>query len=212
MVNYEAEADRVRQAMLPLCEPLHDVFTTAETTRRDRLPMFDMPQYRWAGTHCIRAFAHLELSKAGPGALGDWALYGNHSRNGELWLTDGNYRVRILHGLSDEQVPPPGSGLTRRAFYCNPPLDSPEPLFGPPSDRLLVLWRIGEKSGAPAFRVVRTIGTWKFGSTEKVDLDFMLPSQAEVLKGLKFTPADDDLELQLPAEENGLGDVDGISG
>ncbi|MBO2459863.1 hypothetical protein [Actinomadura violacea] len=212
MRNLEAEADRVRQAMMPLCEPLHDVFTTAETLRRNRLPMLDVPQYKWLGTHCIRGFAHYEMSRIGPGALGDWALYGNHARNGELWLTDGNYRIRILHGLSDEQVPPPGTNLSRRAYYSNPRLDSQVPLFGPPNDRLLVLWRISASTGAPAFRVVRTIGTWKFGKTEKVDLDFMLPRQADDLATLAFEPADDELELQLPAEENGVESADGLGG
>lgn len=212
MRNFEAEADRVRQAMLPLCEPLHDVFTTAEALRRDRLPMLDVPQYRWLGTHCIRGFAHYEMNRLGPGALGDWTLSGNHARNGELWLTDGDYCIRILHGLSDEQVPPPGTNLSRRAYYSNPRLAAQGKLFGPANDRLLVLWRIGLKSGAPAFRVVRTIGTWKFGSTAETDLDFMLPRQASDLAALKFVPADEELELELPAEENGDGHAGGLSG
>lgn len=212
MRKVEEEAIRVREALLPLCEPLHDVFTTAEAVRRDRLPMLDLPAYRWLRTHTIRGLAHLELSKKKKDDLGPWSLSGNHARNGELWLTDNDYRVRILHGLSDEQVPPPGSNGERRAYYSNSPLVTQSPLWGPHLDRLLILWRIDAKTGAPAFRVVRTIGTWKFGSTEKTDLDFLLPKHAEDLASLRFEPADEELELDLPAEEGGAEDARGITG
>ncbi|GAA0403317.1 hypothetical protein GCM10009530_64150 [Microbispora corallina] len=209
MIKVEEEAERVRDAMLPLCEPLHDAFTTAEAERRARLPMLDLPIYKWLHTHTIRGLAHFELSTK---KLGPWSLYGNHGMNGELWLTDNNYRIRILHGLSDEQVPPPGTNGERRAFYANIPLIQQGPLWGPPNDRLLVLWRIAPKTGAPSFRVVRTIGAWKFGSKEKTDLDFALPKTAEDLATLQFIPTDDDLELQIPAEEGGVEDAGGISG
>lgn len=209
MTKVEEEAQRVRDAMLPLCEPLHDVFTTAEAERRERLPMLDLPQYRWLHTHTIRGLAHFELSRK---SLGPWSLYGNHGRNGELWLTDNQYRIRILHGLNDEQVPPPGPNGERRAFFANIPLMHTGVLWGPPNDRLLVLWRIDPTTGAPGFRVVRTIGDWKFGSKEKTDLDFLLPKSADDLAALRFEPVDDGLELDLPAEEGGVEDAGGIPG
>lgn len=209
MRKVEEEAERARDALLPLCEPLHDVFTTAEAERRARLPMLDHPQYRWLHTHTIRGLAHHGLSTMD---LGTWKLYGNHGRNGELWLTDNDFRIRVLHGLNDEQVPPPGTNGNRRAFYANVPILEQGVIWGPRNDRLLVLWRIDQETGAPAFRVVRTIGAWKFGSREKTDLDFPLPKEAVDLAALRFDPADDELELELPAEEGGVEDAGGISG
>lgn len=202
MVNVDVE--RVRAAMADLCEPLHDAFAWAEQKRRRRLRELTDPSYRWLGTHLIRGFAHHRLAKAD---LGAWSLTGKHSRNGELWLGDGDYRVRVLHTPDDEAVPAPGSNLQRRAFYLNPPLAlyPEEPLFGPVNDQLLALWRIDPQTGAPFFRVVRPIGLWKFGSAAKTDLDFLLPETAAELHELYFQPHDEGLELELPKEEPGYG-------
>lgn len=208
-------AERVRSALLPLCEPLHDVFGWAEQVRRDRLPeLDDDPRYRWHGTHTIRALAHYGLEQR-HGQLGDWRLSGNHAQNGALWLTDGSYRVRVLHALNEDDVPPPGANATRKAFYRNAPLiGAVIPLFGEPNDKLLALWRIEGKTGAPCFRVVRPIGDWRWGAHQATDLDFILPETTVELAGLKFEPSDDDLGLDLPLDdekerEDGGGGVAG---
>ncbi|MFC5288451.1 hypothetical protein ACFPM7_15425 [Actinokineospora guangxiensis] len=198
MVNGHVE--RVRSALLDLCEPLHDVFASAEQLRRERLPELAGPAYRWHGTHTIRAFAH-RLLAAKAGELGDWMLAGNHAQNGALWLTDGCYRIRVLHTLNENDVPPPGFSGARRAFYRQPHLGGTIPLFGEPDDKLLVLWRIDPVSAAAGFRVVRPIGNWKLGSHAQTDLDFILPSTSDELADLAFEPTDDDLGLELPHEE-----------
>lgn len=212
MVNDDVE--RVRDALACLCEPLHDAFTTANTLRRERLPeLANDPQYRWHGTHTIRAYAHHQLS--GMDDLGPWAVTGNHAANGALWLTDNNYRVRVLHTLSIKEVPPPGTNRERRAYYRNVPLAQvQDPLFGPRNDRLLVLWRIDDETGQPGFRVVRTIGTWKFGERAKVDLNFMLPTTAADLAELMFEPSDDDMLLDIATDEQegGAESAGGIVG
>lgn len=212
MVNDDVE--RVRGALAHLCEPLHDAFTTANTLRRERLPeLADDPKYRWHGTHTIRAFAHYALSQMDD--LGPWVLSGNHSRNGELWLTDTQYRLRVLHTLSHKHVPPPGSNWQRSAFYRNVPLvHLQDPLFGPPNDRLLILWRIDGESDQPGFRVVRPIGHWSFGERAQVDLNFFLPATAADLADLTFEPTDDDMQLDIPNEglEGGADSAGGISG
>lgn len=119
MVNDHVE--RVRSALLGLCEPLHDAFTWAEQLRRERLPeLAEGPDYRWHATHTVRALAHHRLSQLN-GELGGWKLSGNHSQNGALWLAEGSYRIRILHTLDECDVPPPGTNRARRAFYRNPP-------------------------------------------------------------------------------------------
>jgi hypothetical protein len=196
MVNHDVE--QVRFSLLGLCEPLHDVFAWAEQLRRERLPeLADSPDYRWHATHTIRALAHYRLSHMMEG-LGDWSLSGNHAQNGALWLTDNTYRIRILHTLNETDVPPPGTGRGRRAFYRNRPLTGMAPLFGPANDKLLILWRIASGTAVPGFRVVRTIGEWKWGSLAEADLDFTLPRTADELADLTFHPTDEGLSLELP--------------
>jgi hypothetical protein len=200
MVNDAVE--RVRTALLPLCEPLHDAFTWAEQVRRERLPeLDDDPEYRWHATHTVRAFAHRRL-KADIDELDlrPWQLSGNHAQNGALWLTDGSYRVRLLHAINEDDVPPPGPNRTRKAYYRNAPLAEVIPLFGEANDRLLVLWRIDPRTGMPTFRVVRPIGDWKWGHQQVTDLDFILPETTAELASLRFDPSDDDLGIFLPSD------------
>ncbi|MDQ3222457.1 MAG: hypothetical protein M3Q75_03145 [Gemmatimonadota bacterium] len=207
--------ERVRSALLGLCEPLHDAFTWAEQLRRERLPELSTgPAYRWHATHTVRALAHYRLCQAS-GELGGWKLSGNHSQNGALWLTDGSYRARILHTLDECDVPPPGANCARRAFYRNPPLLDELPLFGEANDKLLMLWNITSTSAVVSFRVVRPIGNWAWGTHAKTDLDFPLPQTAEELADLAFEPSDEDLALELPSEEEegeGDNDASGIPG
>jgi hypothetical protein len=194
------EVERVRDALADLCEPLHDVFAWAGQRRSEALPELVRPEYNWHGTHTIRALAHHRLRRAG---LGAWTLSGNHARNGELWLTDSDYSLRILHALNDKDVPPPGPNRARRAYYHNPPLPLQEKLTGPVNDKLIALWRL-DPSGAPSFRVVRPIGRWRFGGTAKTDLDFPLPEMAIDMRSLHFEPAAEGLEdVRLPEEEEG---------
>lgn len=197
---FKDEVERVRSAMADLCEPLHDVFSHSGQSAREKFPELNHRIYQWHHTHTVRALAHNLLMKRG---LGVWTIAGNHARNGELSLTDGDYTIRVLHALSDKDVPPPGPNRARRAYYANPPLPFPEPLFGPPSDRLLALWRMNVH-GEPSFRVVRPIGRWAFGGRAKTDLDFPLPETAEDMHNLHFEPADEPLdEIDIPKEEEG---------
>jgi hypothetical protein len=207
--------ERIRSAMLGLCEPLHDAFTFAEQRRQELLAhLDDGPDYVWFGTHTVRAFAHHRLRQLKK-ELGSWKLSGNHARNGELWLTDDHYGVRMLHSPNGGVVPPPGSNLARRAFYCNPPLAGMIPMFGDLGDKLLGLWRIDPETAAPVFRIVRTIGEWKWGKHQKTDLDFPLPATADELADLSFEPTDEGLGLDLPLDdqqEEGDSDAGGITG
>lgn len=208
----EADVERVRTALEDLCEPLHEAFSWADTRRSERLPeLSDRASYGWHATHTVRALAHFQLSKSD---IGIWSLTGNHARNGELWLSDGSYCARVLHAISDEQVPAPGSNVARLAYYRNRPLplNWQLPLIGPPNDRLLLLWRIESKTHKPVFRVVRPIGDWKWGYRAKTDLDFFLPETAADLHALQFIPSDEGLELEIPGDEGGAEDAGGIPG
>lgn len=209
--------DRIRTAMTDLCEPLHDVFARAGAAKilarpdDEHDPDFSGTEYGWFRTHAVRAHAHYFLKRHN---LGSWSLAGKHQRNGELWLTDGDYRVRILHGPSETDVPPPGHNAARLAYYHNPRLPFfSETLFGTPDDRLLVLWRLDAETGIPAFRVVRPIGRWKYGRRAKVDVDFHLPPTADELTDMQFNPSDEGIHLNIPKEEEGNGiRAGGISG
>ncbi len=207
--------ERIRTALSDLCEPLHDTFAWAEQTRRARLPeLIDSEFYGWHATHTIRALAHHKLREVKPGTLGPWRLTGRHSQNGALWLTDSNYRVQLLHAHVDDHIPPPGTNAARQAYYNNPPLPFQLPLGGEPNDRLLGIWRIDPVSAAPTFRIVRTIGRWKWGERAKVDLEFVLPETAEELTDLEFQPTDEGLDLWMPEaeDEEGGDDAPGLSG
>jgi len=202
------EVANIRDATAELCEPLHDAFAWAEQHLSKQLPELHSPAYRWLRTHNTRGLAHHRLSRS---ALGSWTLSGNHARNGELWLTNGDYKIRLLHGFRDDHVPAPGPNRQRRAYYHNPPLPEfyQEALIGPTRNKLLGLWRI-DPTGAPLFRVVRTTGPWNFGDSSKIDLDFPLLTTARDLQELQFVPQDEVLELQLPNEET--RDADGTGG
>ncbi|MGN2642056.1 MULTISPECIES: hypothetical protein [Nocardia] len=206
--------ERVRSALSDLCEPLHDTFAWAEQIRRSRLPeLADADLYGWHATHTIRALAHHKLHQARVGSLGAWKLAGRHSQNGALWLSDGNYRVHLLHAHADDYIPPPGTNEARQAYFSNPPLPPQLPLSGEANDRLLGVWRIDRESATPTFRIVRTIGPWRWGERAKVDLEFVLPETAQELSDLEFQPTDEGLDLWIPeAEEEGGDDAPGISG
>jgi hypothetical protein len=209
------DAERISSAVADLCEPLHDVFTWADQHRREKLAELDgRPEYQWLGTHHIRAMAHFRMSGTAVD-LGGWKLTGNHARNGELWLTDDEYRVRLLHAMHDKDVPCPGPNGQRRLYYRNVPLpqmpQAPK-LFGPPDDRLLFVWRIHMQTGTPIFRVVRPIGNWRYGDHALTDIDFILPDTAADLSALQFEPTDEGMELDIPDERKDMGDAGGFAG
>lgn len=210
MLNEDVE--RVRTALSPLCEPFHDVFTWADDEARKRLDgdlLGGEHPYGWLVTHMTRALAHSRLDRQD---LSPWKLTGNHAHNGELWLSDGQFRVRVLHSTSAIEIPAPGSNPRRRAYYCNRPMVQQLPLYGAAEDRLLILWRILPDVG-PAFRVVRPIGTWSFGGVARVDLDFYLPDTADDLSDLRFDPVDEDLELPWDEDdEEGGKSAGGVAG
>lgn len=211
MINH---VERIRTALLPLCEPLHDAFAMAEQVRRTRLEEVDGEPYRWFHTATVRAYAHLYLQRYD---LDPWKVAGNHAQNGPIWITDGDYQFRLRHTYSEEHVPPPGHTEASRAYYRQPPLVpmqlnlfNGEPV---PDDKLLGLWRVDPESGAVGFRIVRTIGSWKWGERAKTDLEFILPETAEDLENLQFDPDDRETDLELPGDdEEGLDDAGGVTG
>ena len=100
--------------------PSTQIFTWADTRRCERLPeLEDLSTYGWHATHTVRALAHSQLTMTD---LGVWSLHGQSCPERNFWLSDGNYRARVLHAITDTQVPPPEYNTARRAYYRNRPL------------------------------------------------------------------------------------------
>lgn len=198
----------------PLCEPMFDALEwAAEQAKERRAPMLLKPIYDWLGTHSTRALAHSRLTDAD---LGGWKLTGNHRRNGELWLTKGLTRARLLHSDSAKRVPRAGHNSARVAYYRNPPLfDLPNqttPInFEEDASRLLMLWRVvNPATFEVAIRVVRPITEGSVSESCKVDIDFMLPRSEEDMLGQEWVPSDDDIDL--PDDETGTGEEESGDG
>lgn len=196
--------NRVVNAMTPLCEPLHDALAYGSARAKEALPeLATQPDMVAVTTHLVRGLALLNLREAD---LGDWRLIPLNNAGIQLALND--LRLRVLHEAPNGDVPPPGYTAARKAWYCNPLLSRGQPRE---SGNFLGIWSIGE-AGAPSIRVVRPVGPWKLGSKEAIDLDFPLPSVAEDLSALSFTPVDDEIEIVLPGTEGDSEPQFGISG
>lgn len=202
----------------PLCEPLYDAFEwAAEQAHERRDPYLKLRIFDWLGTHMTRAYAYQRLTTTED--LGGWKLTGDHRRNGELWLTNGTTRTRLLHTNSASEVPRAGHNTARRAYYRNPPLfDLPGQLaldLTEDSSRLLTLWRVvNPATFEVAIRVVRPLGEGTTRKASRVDLDFMLPRAEQDMLNQEWFPSDEDMDIRLPGEddEEASGDADGLLG
>jgi hypothetical protein len=200
------------EAMAGLCEPLHEHLAMAAadvSAVRARLDL-TASQYNYAVTHLTRARLHRLLSRED---LGRWRVNGRHGANGPLWLHQGMMTLRVLHASAGE-VPAPGSSERRRAYYRNAPLfELGEQAMIPAlnASNYLGLWSV-DRSGQPTVRIVRPIGSWNYGSNERVDVDFLLPEIDEELERLEFVPTDDEIRLDIPDEEEGTEGGDDLRG
>ncbi len=181
--------------MAPLCEPFHDVLTEARARAHERNPeLADDPALASVLTHLTRGLALAALRKRD---LGPWKL--GPQNNAGIALARDSYELRVLHQLPDKSTPPPGHSKVRTRFYTNETLD---PDLFPAGDRLIALWGASPQ-GALTIRIVRPIGSWSFGSRQKVDMDFVLPAVAEDLNSLIYDTIDDDIVVTIPREEDG---------
>lgn len=188
----------VLDAVGPLCEPLYDVFTSSSARVKERLPELDQPHTSPSLVHASRGLALDALMKAD---LGAWKVVPGQPNCG-IQLADPAYRMRLLHQMPRGDAPPPGRNRARQRYYMNKPTLDDE-MF-PEIQTLLGLWTC-YPSGTVSIRVVRPVGLWKFGSREKVDLDFLLPTSATSLEDLEFELADEE-EFEVPIEKEAEGD------
>jgi hypothetical protein len=150
--------------------------------------------------HLARGHALHRLREAqSRGDLGGWRVAAP-AGNARVLLTSGGLSLRVLRPVEHSSTPPPGHNYARRAFYIN----SQAQLLGVLGSQLIALWSEREDGLGVDIRVVRPVGTWRAGSSERIDLDFVFPNSREGLESLTFTPSDDDIILPIP----GLDDAD----
>lgn len=78
-------------------------------------------------------------------------------------------------------------------------------LLGLHGSNLLGLWSMEPTTDEASVRVVRPIGTWRWGQRAKIDIDVRLPRRADDLTQLEFIPTDD-RDVALPFEEPDVGE------
>lgn len=183
-------------ALDPLREPLHEALVEADEVARGHFAEYDMEpcDYRAGSAHLARCHARRLLVDKASDGWGGWTL-AKPGANARLWLANQGLRIRVLRPLGEAVTPPPGSNRTRIAYYSN----AHRSLLGIGGSNLLALWTVGD-SGESSIRIVRPIGKWRYGSNEKVDVDFYLPQAPTSLGDLEFRPTDD-LGLRLPFED-----------
>lgn len=186
----------LREAVAPLCEPLHRAFDRAGDSADGYFIDQGMHGSGFARekTDLIRATARKNLTVAQrAGELGTWVV-GRTGSSGQTHLRDGMLVAKILHVSTNQLVPSPGPNQRRNAFYRNEQLR----FFGVEASKLLALWWIDPKTSETSIRMVRPSGRWRYGERHVCDVDFMLPRASEELESLAFIP--DDSEIQLPID------------
>lgn len=193
------DKDVLIEVMSPLVTGLYESLDRALELADQHFVDFDMTgrEYRPVVHHLARAHSRrLLLNASTEGRLGAWRV-ARPKPNLQVLLYHEQIELRLLRPLGRD-VPPPGPNPARQAYYTN----IHDNLLGVRGSRLLGLWAIDSGTEEVSVRIVRPKGHWRFNSTAKLDIDFVLPRGVDTLAGLEFVPTDD-LEVELPFEEEG---------
>jgi hypothetical protein len=183
MDTADGDWDYLVKALDPLREPLHDALPAAADIADGHFTEHDMDgrEYQAGRAHLARCHAR-RLICAWQGQLGGWQVT-PPGPNARLWLAREGLKMRLLRPLVPGMAtPPPGPNLARIAYYSN--VDAS--LFGVRASDLIALWQVVDD--ASVIRIVRPVGRWRYGSHEKVDVDFYLPQAPTSLADLEFRP------------------------
>lgn len=153
------------------------------------------PAYNKGRTDLTREHARKHLSGRD---IGPWKLL---TGGGCIHLHNDMLKLKVLHAHPIGATPPPGRNKARMSFYRNADLN----LFGAAASSLVAVWMV-DAQGEIIIRIVRPVGTWKAGASEKTDIDFVLPRTVEDFANLEFVPDDGALELDFEFDENDLGE------
>jgi hypothetical protein len=186
------DLELIRDALLPLCGVVqHQIARSMEVSIAHHTDLGLVGSaFSWSRAHLARAHMGSEFRKLSQlGALGSWKV--EIGPNTSIMFTDVALSLRLLRpGLEGGgHTPPPGRNLRRRAYYRQ---DSTElSVLGVAGSALIGVWDYDPETLQASVRVVRPAGVWSAGSDERVDLDFMLPSDRQGLSSLAFEPVDE---------------------
>jgi hypothetical protein len=190
------DAQFIAAATVDLARPLYEGLDKGRLLAHEHYDEHGMngSGYTKGRTDLTRDHARRQLETVG--GLGEWKL--GKQQSGRILLSNGLMLIRVLHGAPfPGDTPPPGRNQARVSYYQNPTID----LFGVESSRLLAVWTADE-SGELSIRIVRPVGSWKFGRNAKTDIDFILPREVEDFTSLEFIPNDDDFTLPFEFDED----------
>jgi hypothetical protein len=202
----------IKDALSPLCEPLYRCADRSQELAEDHFITHEMhePEHPGGRAHLARHHLRHELKKEKN--LGGWKICSPRP-NGEVTLRLSTMTLRMLKPgpkfFEAFPPPPPGRNRARISYYKNPTLN----LFGAAGSNLIGIWAFDTDFEEIAIRVVRPIGTWRFGQYEQVDIDLSLPRRGEALDTMEFVPSDEGMTLPLPGDsEEGAEDADSSDG
>lgn len=196
------DKDALIEVMSPLVDGLYSSLDRALELARQHFVEFDMdgPEYEPGVHHLARAHWRRLLTGAhAAGDLGRWQV-ASPQPNLQIALNHEQITLRLLRPAG-RTVPPPGPNSARRAYYSN----THDNLLGLHGSNLLGLWSMEPTTDEASVRVVRPIGTWRWGQRAKIDIDVRLPRRADDLTQLEFIPTDD-RDVALPFEEPDVGE------
>lgn len=199
------ELEVLREGLAPLCDPLHRGLGVSAEVALDHMHSSGMEGAEFTPVlmHLTRAhWGRYLLTRQTNDSLGGWVVrVGN---NTAISLQKGGLSVRVLRPVGELQAPPPGRNTQRRAYYRQELAECST--FGAAGSDLIALWNYDRETLATDIRIVRPIGSWQFGSSERVDLHFSLPNLDQEMELLEFVPEDDDAPalpfLEVESDEN----------
>jgi len=184
--------------MAPLAEPLFRGLEAAADVAEAHLLDFDMTdgEYQSGQSHLARAHARRLLKRAEKGGQLPPRIVAAPQPNLQICIAHQLLTLRMLRP-DRLQVPKAGPNAARAAYFSNRHAQ----LFGIKGSRLIGLWGPNDLTGEMQVRVVRTIGEVHLGLRHTIDIDFWLPRSAEGVDALEFQPIDDDMNVELPFED-----------
>lgn len=206
MVTPQDKAE-LASALDPLREPFAEALPKAAEIADTHFGEYDMrgDEYLAGRAHLARCHARRLLIATTKDRLGGWTVV-DPGPNSRLWLRwNGSLRLKLLRPMLGWQTPPPGSNKARKASYSNLHVN----LLGVLGSDLIGLWDV-DTQGELHVRIIRPIGVWRYGTSEKVDMDFWLPRPDTSVGELEFLPTDD-IELPFPIEDKEDAGAEGSS-
>lgn len=191
----------LRDAVAPLCAPLHEIIESADELAQAHFSDHDMDGSEYTRWRSDLTRAHV-FRLSGAVDLGDWKR-APQSGPGNISLNRGMMQLRLLCFAPGGRVSSPGSNPARLRYYLNPPAT----LFGVDDSRLVASYSVDPETGECFIQITRPTGHWGHGRSSVADIEFELPRTIVDLERLEFMP--DDNEIELPFDfgdgDEGLG-------